>query len=111
MRIKEVEIEVRYDVDCSTISPIKRGFEVFAMVLKDIEFKKPHFYLAAPGTLLGLVGLYIGVYFPHIFSAGGSLYFGPTILMVLFIVVGSFLVLIGVLLHSLSTIFRDLKEA
>lgn len=111
LRIKEAEISVRYDVNCSTINPIKHGLEVFAMVLKDIEFKKPLFYFTVPGTLLGLAGLCMGVYFLHIFTAGRNLYFGPTILMVLLTVVGIFLALIGVLLHSFSTICRDLKEA
>lgn len=111
LRIKEAEINVRYDVDCSTINPVKHGFEVLAMVLKDIEFKKPLFYFTVPGTLLGLVGLCMGVYFLYIFAAGGSLHFGPTIFMVLLTVVGSFLALIGVLLHSLSTISKDFKEA
>lgn len=111
LRIKEAEISVRYDVDCSTINPVKHGFEVFAMVLKDMEFKKPLFYFTVPGMLLGLVGLSMGAYFLHIFATGRGLYFGPTILMVLLTVIGSFLALIGVLLHSLSTMFRDLKEA
>lgn len=111
LRIKEAEISVRYDVDCSTINPIKHGFEVFTMVLKDIEFKKPIFYFTVPGTLLGFVGLCMGIYFLQVFGAGGNLYFGPTILMVLLTVVGIFLALVGVLLHSLSTISRDLKEA
>ena len=41
LRIAEVEIGVRYDVGCSTVHPIKHGFGVLLMVLKDIEFNKP----------------------------------------------------------------------
>jgi len=48
LRIKEVEIGVRYDVDCSTISPIKHGLGVLLMVLKDIEFNKPLYYFTVP---------------------------------------------------------------
>jgi hypothetical protein len=109
LRTKEVEIGVRYDVDGSTLSPIKHGFEVFAKILKDIEFKKPLFCFTVPGALLVLAGLCMGAYFLHVFNSGGNLYFGPTILMVLLTVVGSFLALIGVLLHSMGTIIRDIK--
>ena len=51
LRITEVEIGVRYDVDGSTISPIKHGLGVLVMVLKDIEFNRPLYYLTAPGLV------------------------------------------------------------
>ena len=97
LRIKEVEIGVRYDVDCSTISPIKHGFGVFIMVLKDIEFNKPLYYFTVPGLSLGVGGLYMGAQFLQNFTMGGGLQFGPTMLMVLFIVVGTFMALTGIL--------------
>ena len=37
LRIAEVEIGVRYDVDCSTVNPIKHGFGVLFMILKFIK--------------------------------------------------------------------------
>jgi len=108
-RTREVEIGARYDVECSTLSPIKHGFEVFSKILRDIELEKPLFCFTVPGTLLVIAGLSTGAYFLHVFISGGNLYFGPTILMVLLTVVGSFLALIGILLHSMSTIIRDIK--
>ena len=111
LRIAEVEIGVRYDVDCSTVNPIKHGFGVLLMILKDIEFNKPLYYLTVPGVVLGIVGIIMGAYFLQDFTMGKSLYFGPTILMVLFIVVGSFMALIGILLHSVSAILREAKTA
>lgn len=44
LRITEVEIGVRYDVDGSTMSPIKHGLGVLVMVLKDIEFHRPLYW-------------------------------------------------------------------
>lgn len=111
LRIAEVEIGVRYDVDCSTEHPIKHGLGVLMMVLKDIEFNKPLYYLTAPGAALGIGGLIMGAYFLQEFTVGKSLYFGPTVLMILFIVVGSFMALTGILLHSISTILREAKAA
>ena len=60
LRITEVEIGVRYDVDGSTENPIKHGFGVLMMVLKDIEFNRPLYYLTLPGSILGIIGLIMG---------------------------------------------------
>jgi len=111
IRITEVEIGVRYDVECSTISPIKHGFGVLLMVLKDIEFNRPLFYLTFPGIIFGLSGLYLGARFLQNFAVGQGLQFGPTMLMILLIVVGTFLALTGILLHSMSAILRDSRAA
>jgi glycosyltransferase involved in cell wall biosynthesis len=107
LRITEVEIGVRYDVDGSTENPIKHGFGVLMMVLKDIEFNRPLYYLTLPGSILGIIGLIMGVIFLHDFTLGKNLYFGPTMLMVLCIVIGSFMALMGIMLHTVSTVLRD----
>lgn len=106
LRIREVEIGVRYDVDGSTISPIEHGLGVLVMVLKDIEFNKPLYYFTVPGISLGLGGLYMGAHFLETYFMGGGLNFGPTMLMILFIVIGTFMALTGILLHSVSAIAR-----
>jgi len=107
LRITEVEIGVRYDVDGSTENPIKHGLGVLMMVLKDIEFNRPLYYLTVPGSILGIIGLIMGVIFIRDFTLGKNLYFGPTMLMVLCIVIGSFMALMGIMLHTVSTILRD----
>jgi len=111
LRIAEVEIGVRYDVGCSTEHPIKHGFGVLLMVLKDIEFNKPLYYLTIPGLALGIIGLVMGTVFIQDFTMGKSLYFGPTMLMILLIIVGSFMALTGIMLHSISAILEDAKTA
>lgn len=111
LRIKEVEIGVRYDVDGSTLNPIQHGLEVFIMALKDIEFNKPLYYFTVPGLSLGIGGLYIGAHFLQTFAMGGSIEFGPTVLMILLIVIGTFMALTGILLHSVSTVMKNARAA
>ena len=111
LRIREVDIGVRYDVDCSTVNPIKHGLGVLVMVLKDVEFNRPLYYFTAPGIALGVVGLFMGARFLQTFLMGEGLQFGPTMLMVLFIVVGTFMTLTGILLHSMSAVAREAKTA
>jgi hypothetical protein len=72
-----------------------------------MEFNRPLFYFTLPGAFLGIGGLYMGARSLQTFASGGSLFFGPTMLMVMLIVVGSFMTLTGILLHSLSVILRD----
>ena len=109
LRIKEVDISVRYDVGCSTKKPIQHGLEVLIRILKDMEFNRPLFYFTAPGVSFGIVGLYMGAHSLEAFSMGRGLYFGPTMLMILLIIVGCFMSLIGILLHSIAAILRDAK--
>ncbi|MDQ1254501.1 MAG: hypothetical protein QG646_3755 [Euryarchaeota archaeon] len=106
LRIKEVEIGVRYDVDCSTVIPIKHGLGILVMVLKDLEFNMPLYYFIAPWIVFGAGELYMGTNFLQTFTMGGGLPFRPTMLMVLLIVIGTFLALTGILLHSMSAVAR-----
>lgn len=103
LRISEVEIGVRYDVEGSTKNPLIHGLEVLVMILKDMEFNKPLFYFTVPGLILGIIGLNMGAYFLQIFVRGGNLYFGPTILMSILIIVGVILATAGLIMHSLSS--------
>lgn len=108
LRIKEVEIGVLYDVDCSTVHPIKHGLGVLLRVLKEIEFNRPLYCFTLPGIVLGISGFYIGARFLQAFTeTRQGLSIGPTMFMVLLVVVGTFMSLTGILLHSISIILRE----
>ncbi len=109
LRIKEVEIGVRYDVDGSTMNPIKHGLNVLFKILKDMEFNRPLYYFTIPGIFLGTVGIYMGLTFLHNFSRGETLYFGPTILMILLTLVGVFMAFTGVMLNSMVNLMVESK--
>jgi len=111
LRITEVEIGVRYDVDCSTKHPIHHGLEVLVMILKDMEFEKPLFYFTIPGIFLGAGGLYMVAHFLQKFSMGEGLSFGLSMLMILLIATGSFMALTGIVLHSMSAILKGIRAA
>lgn len=100
--VKEVDIRVRYDVDCSTENPVVHGVKVLVNILKDMEFKRPLYYFTIPGMILGTIGLGMGLKFLQDFYHGGSLQFGPTLLMILLTLVGLFMAFTGIILHSIS---------
>lgn len=107
LRIKEVEIGVRYDVDCSTENPVSHGVRVLVKILHDMELRRPLYYFTLPGLVLAAVGVGMGLTFLRNFYHGGVLYFGPTLLMIMLTLVGSFLAMTGVILHSISRLISE----
>jgi glycosyltransferase involved in cell wall biosynthesis len=109
LKLKEVEIGVRYDVDCSTEHPVSHGVRVLVKVLQDMEFNKPLYYFTVPGTVMAGVGLLLGLSFLRTFYLGGSLMFGPTLFMLMLMLVGFFMAFTGIILHSISRMIWDSK--
>jgi glycosyltransferase involved in cell wall biosynthesis len=109
LRVKEVPIGVRYDVDGSTENPVRHGLTVLLKIFKDMEYNKPLYYFTLPGFVLGVVGVYMGLTFLRTFYHGGGLEFGPTMLMILLTIVGVFMSFTGVLLHSIAGLIMHLK--
>lgn len=108
--IKEVDINVRYDVDGSTLHPIRHGFGVFIKILHNMEYDKPLIYFLVPGILLTIIGISIGLVFVQQYFHGEGLNFGPTLLMMLITLVGSYLTFTGIILHTISTLFEKIVK-
>lgn len=111
LKIKEVDIGVRYDVDCNTENPVVHGVKVLVNILQDIEFRRPLYYFTIPGFILGTIGLGMGLSFLQDFYRGGRLFFGPTLLMILLTLAGLFLAFTGIILHSISRLMQRKKTA
>ncbi len=110
LRVKEIEIGVRYDVDCSTENPVSHGLKVFMKVLHDMELNRPLFYFTMPGAVMGVAGIGMGLNFLQTFYHGGRLAFGPTLLMILLTLIGTFMVFTGMILHSISRLITESKN-
>ncbi len=111
LKVKEVEVGVRYDVDCSSENPMIHGLKVLAKVLHDMELNRPLYYFTLPGIVLAVLGIGMGLSFLQRFYLGGSLNFGPTLLMILLTLVGTFMVFTGIILHSMSRLIRESRMA
>jgi glycosyltransferase involved in cell wall biosynthesis len=110
LRVQEVEIGVRYDVDGSSEHPVAHGVRVLVKVLHDMELRRPLYYFTVPGMLMAGAGIFMGLDFLQTFYRGGSLYYGPVQFMMLLTLVGSFMALTGVILHSISRIMNECKS-
>jgi glycosyltransferase involved in cell wall biosynthesis len=76
LRIKEVEIGVRYDVDSSSENPVSHGLKVLAKILQDMELNRPLYYFTAPGIVMSAIGIGMGLDFLRAFYHGSTLQFG-----------------------------------
>ena len=110
LKIKEVEIGVRYDVDCSTENPVSHGLGVLVKVLRDMELRRPLYYFTFPGLILAAIGVGMGLTFLQDFYHGESLHIGPTLLMIMLTLIGSFSAMTGVILHSVSRLINESKN-
>lgn len=114
LRIKEVEIGVRYDVDGSTKNPVSHGVSVLIRILHDLQFQRPLFYFTLPGAVITLVGIVLGLMFFGDYlakssaSIAGSIVpsaaysLAPTILAIMMTMIGGFLALTGIILDSMT---------
>jgi glycosyltransferase involved in cell wall biosynthesis len=107
LKIKEVEIGVRYDVDGSSEHPISHGLRVLMNVLHDMELNRPLYYFTVPGLVFAAAGIFLGLTFLKDFYIGGSLYLGPTLLMILLTLIGSFMTFTGIILHAISRMINE----
>lgn len=110
LRIKEVDVGVRYDVEGSTENPVAHGVRILVTILQDMELRRPLYYFTLPGIVMATVGIGMGLEFLRGFFHGGSLQYGPTLLMILLTLVGSFLALTGIILHSISRMIGESKK-
>lgn len=103
LKFTEVEIHCRYDLeDCSSEHPFIHGPRVLFRILKDMEYRRPLYYFSVPGLIMTSTGFLMGLIFLQDFLQGGSLRFGPTLLMVMLTVIGAFMVFTGIILHAIS---------
>lgn len=107
LRIKEVEIGVRYDVDGSSENPVSHGLKVLGNVLHDMELNRPLYYFTAPGIVFMIAGIFMGLNLLRDFYLGENLRFGPTLLMILLTLVGCFMAFTGIILHTMARLINE----
>ncbi len=102
LRIKEVEIGVRYDVANNKRNPVSHGVGVLVKVLRDMEFNRPLYYFTAPGLILIMLGLVAGLIFFGNYLGGGSRSLAPTVVAGLICITGVFIAFTGIILDTMT---------
>ena len=102
LRVKEVEISVRYDVDSSTKNPVSHGVGVLMRVINDLEFQRPLYYFTLPGVIIILTGVILGLMFFGNYLGGTNKSLLPTVLAIMMTLAGGFLAFTGIILDSMT---------
>ena len=111
LKLEEVEIHCDYDVeDASSQHPVSHGVKVLVQILRDLELRRPLYYFTVPGTVMAVFGLGLGLSFLRDFYLGQGLSFGPTLLMIMLTVLGTFMTFTGIILHSISRMIWEFKK-
>ena len=106
LKIVEVPITVRYDLDGSTENPVIHGVGVLLKIIKDMELRRPLIFFTFPGFIIFLIGIGTGIWFFNDYISGASISFGPTVITIILVVIGLFLMLNGILLDSIRKLIN-----
>ena len=103
LKMGEVPITVQYKKDTSTKNPFSHGMEVFTQLLIMISERRPMFFFGSLGVIVTFIGIGFGIRTVNIFTqTNGTIPIGTVMLAAIFIIVGIFLGLTGIILYALS---------
>lgn len=110
LRIKEVPISCRYDVNGSTFNPVSHGLSVFGTIIHQLQRKRPLLYFSLPGLILLLVGgsLSLQTFFAD--SILGQFGMVKALMAIVLVLVGVFAMFSGLILNSVSSTIKELKS-
>ena len=110
LKVVEIPITVRYDIGgTSSKNPWRHGFGVLIDLLRDFEYKRPLHVFGGIGIITLGIGIGIGWWVIKSYTASGFLPLGPTLLMILIFIIGTFATFTGIILHSIAQLFDRLK--
>ena len=102
LRIDEVRINSRYDLDGSTISAGRHGSSVLGRIVVLVSEKRPLFFFAIPGFALLALAAALALATVELYYANGVFAIGYAFLVLLFALVGVMSVFIGIVLNALK---------
>ena len=104
LRIQEVNIDARYDVDGSTVSPGRHGSSVLGRIITLVSEKRPLLFFGVGGAVLLLVASALGVIVLQTYysTSPHQLAVGYTFIVVFLGIIGIITIFIGVTLNVLT---------
>src|SRR5438094_425326 len=104
LRIHEVNIDARYDIEGSTLSPGRHGTSVLGRIVTLVSEKRPLFFFGVSGAVLLLIAAALGVFLLQIYYATRAFAIGYAFIVVLFGIVGIVSIFIGITLNAIKRI-------
>jgi hypothetical protein len=104
LRISEVNIDARYDLDGSTISAGKHGTSVLGRIIVLVSEKRPLLFFGVFGAVLLLVSSAFAVVVLETYLTSRALATGYTFIVVLLGIVGIVSIFVGITLNALRRV-------
>lgn len=104
LTIKEVPINVRYDVKGSTFNPVTHGTSVLGKVIGLVAERRPMLFFCVPGAAMMAIGTMCGVLFMATFNETRNLQVEFGIGAAVFIIMGMLFVSTGLMLSSIQSL-------
>jgi glycosyltransferase involved in cell wall biosynthesis len=104
LKITEVPIDVRYDLEGSTYDPLSHGFSVLGKVIGLISQRRPLLFFCIPGVILFAIGSILGILVLQTFNATGVISIIYTGSCALFILMGTFSIFTGLILAAIQSV-------
>ena len=109
LKITEEKVTVLYNIGTktSTKNPISHSGGVVASLIETIAIKHPLKYLAIPGFILVILGIFFAILVISTFNEHGYFSIPSTVISVGFLIIGSMLSLISILLYSNARVVKN----
>jgi len=108
LKICEVPIKCDYSIDKPfRRNPLGHGAGVFMSILRHVELSRPLFFFGVIGIGLLTAGMAVAAWVLRIFATSGRLPFGPSLLMILLIILAIFTLYTAIILHAVSRLWFD----
>ncbi len=95
-----------YEVNRSIENPLRHFPAILSKIFNNIKLNKPLYYFTLPGFILVAGGVYICLNVVQTSHLDGGFDFKFTALIILLTLVGTSMVFMGILLHSITGLIR-----
>src|SRR5205823_3502628 len=104
LRIKELDIDVRYDIEGSTLTPGRHGFSVLGRLIVLVSERRPLFFLGIGGAFLLAIGAVLGVVVVETYLRTGALAVGSLFFVSTSIILGALSIFMGIVLNVMRKV-------
>ncbi len=110
LRVAEVPIRVRYDLDGSTKGPLSHGLSIVDHLLRIIAVRHPLLFFFVPGVIIFVIGLVLGYQTVEYWNSQGNFPAGKAMLAIVFLMLGGLAAFAGVILNVMpKAVIRSLN--
>jgi len=106
LRVVEVPIRVRYDVDGSTKGPFSHGIAAVDRILRIVAVRHPLMFFGLPGAITFIIGLWLGFETLDAYAVFRSFPVGKALLAIICLLLGALALFAAVILNVIPKVIE-----